>query len=73
MTCLIARKHFSDAVDGQPVSGLMKVYVGFHRAYCPLCQRYEKSLRHTMAVGRALKDLPLDDEGSGNDAGPTAT
>jgi hypothetical protein len=51
-------------MDGGEVPLHMKLFVAAHRALCPHCIRYEKSLRHTIELGHALRDLPLEDEGS---------
>ena len=60
--CLPARKRISDAMDGQPVPGLMGLYVAFHRNHCPYCKRFEQSLKHTVALGRALRELPFEED-----------
>ena len=60
--CRIARKHFSDAIDGEPVPLPMRLYVGLHRTICPACKGFEKSLRKTLEAGRALRDLPFEDD-----------
>jgi hypothetical protein len=56
------RKHFSDAIDGEPLPPLLAFWVEVHRLTCPPCRRFERSLKHTVEVGRALRDLPLEDE-----------
>ena len=72
--CDSARKHFSSAIDGEPPSGVTGLWVSMHRTICPFCRRFESSLKHTMELGHALKDLPLeDDEPGGNAPKPDAT
>jgi hypothetical protein len=55
-------KHLSDSIDGEPLPLLTALNVRFHRACCPICRRVERSLRHTIEAGRALRDLPVDEE-----------
>jgi hypothetical protein len=56
-----AREHFSDAIDGQKLPFWTAVHVAFHRLTCPLCRRLERELKHTIAAGHALKDLPFEE------------
>jgi len=63
--CRIARKHFSDAIDGEPLPVHTRLYVGFHRTFCPTCRAFERSLHKTLEAGHALRDLPFEeDDGS---------
>jgi hypothetical protein len=62
--CRIARRFFSDAIDGEPLPLLWRPYVACHRTFCPACKGYEKSLHKTLEAGRALRDLPFEEDQS---------
>jgi hypothetical protein len=60
-------------MDGGEVPLYLRFFVAAHRAVCPTCRRYERSLRHTVELGHALRDLPLEDDDAGNDGTPKPT
>jgi hypothetical protein len=59
--CRHARKHFSDAIDGEKLPLFVAWHVAFHRALCPYCRPFERSLKATIAAGNALRDLPFEE------------
>jgi predicted anti-sigma-YlaC factor YlaD len=62
--CSLARRHFSDHLDGQPLPLLTSLHVRCHLLICPPCRRVRRSLEATRAALLALKDADVaaDDE-----------
>ncbi|APR77177.1 Hypothetical protein A7982_02524 [Minicystis rosea] len=69
--CKLARSHFSDHLDGEPLSLLQRALVRFHLTVCPPCQNVHRSLAATRDALHALRDADVADlEGlaTGDDA-----
>ena len=60
--CEAARGHFSDHLDGQPLTLTGRLLVGLHLGICPMCQRYNRSLKATRDALSLLKDSPVEGE-----------
>lgn len=60
--CEAARSHFSDRLDGEPLSPVAKAISGLHLTICPMCIRYNQSLLASREALSLLKDLPVDGE-----------
>lgn len=54
--CRLARPHFSDHLDGEPLSAGAAFAVRMHLTFCPMCRRTYASLRATREALRALAD-----------------
>ena len=60
--CEAARAHFSDELDGEPLTPVARAIVSLHLATCPMCRRFNRSLTDTRDALRALKDQPVPGE-----------
>jgi len=55
--CRLARLHYSDLLDGQPLPWYVRLRQAFHLRFCGPCIRYHRSLAATRDALQALRDL----------------
>jgi predicted anti-sigma-YlaC factor YlaD len=58
--CRIARAHFSDQLDGEPMPLGARLLVKLHLTICPPCRRAHRSLVATREALRALRDAEME-------------
>lgn len=54
--CRLARRSFSDRLDGQPIAWWRALLVRVHLRACPTCIRYNRALSSTRTALAALRD-----------------
>lgn len=68
--CRAARSHFSDHLDGEPLSLGARLLVRMHLTICPPCRRYHRSLAATRDALRDLRDADPTSDDAGSMGGP---
>ena len=58
--CAAARAHFSDEIDGEPLTLGARLMVSCHLTICPPCKRVHRSLLETREALRGLRDADVD-------------
>jgi predicted anti-sigma-YlaC factor YlaD len=61
--CRLARRHFSDHLDGARLPLLPRLVVAMHLRVCPQCKRFNRSLEATRDALGALRDVDVDTDG----------
>ena len=68
--CEAARAHFSDELDGEPLTPVARAIVSLHLTTCPMCRRFNRSLIATRDALKLLKDEPVPGEKPGEEKAP---
>jgi predicted anti-sigma-YlaC factor YlaD len=58
--CRDVRTHFSDHLDGEPLSFFTRILVRCHLGICPQCRRVQRSLVATREALHALRDVDVE-------------